>query len=266
MRLFVSSDIEGTTGITAWDETEWSTPRSVYFREQMTREVSAACEGAIDAGFDDIWVKDAHDSARNILPDKLPEPVKLLRGWIGDTHSMMGGINRNSFDAVIFTGYHSWAAGNGNPLAHTMNTENEYVKINGEFVSEFVINAYIAGYYGVPVCFVSGDKALCEQARQYVPNITSFAVNEGIGGAVLSINPNLAVRLMREKVKESLSGDLSLCKVRMPESFDIEIRFRKHQSALHMSNYPNASLEDNKTVRFVTSEWLQAMKFIDFAI
>lgn len=82
MKLFISSDIEGTTGITAWDETEWSDPRSLYFREQMTREVTAACEGAADAGFGEIWVKDAHDSARNIIPDRLPENVKLLRGWM----------------------------------------------------------------------------------------------------------------------------------------------------------------------------------------
>ena len=72
-RLFISSDIEGTCGIAHWDETELTKPDSAPFRQQMTREVSAACEGALSAGCEDILIKDAHDSARNLFPDQLPE-------------------------------------------------------------------------------------------------------------------------------------------------------------------------------------------------
>lgn len=268
MKLFISSDIEGTTGITAWDETEWSDPRSLYFREQMTREVAAACAGAADTGCDEIWVKDAHDSARNIIPDRLPENVKLLRGWIGDMHSMMGGINRieGGFDAAVMTGCHSWATGEGNPLSHTMNGANQYVKINGTAAPEFMINAYIAGYYNVPVCFVSGDRALCEFAKTLIPNITAVAVNEGIGGAVLSIHPVLAVNRIREGVYNALSGDISACAVNMPDRFEIEINFKKHTDAYTRSCYPGVEKISSTAVLYKTADWLEAMRFMNFVL
>lgn len=78
MKVFISSDIEGTCGIVSWSETEASHADSAYFRRQMSREVAAACEGAIEAGADEIVVKDAHDSARNIDPLLLPRGVRLL--------------------------------------------------------------------------------------------------------------------------------------------------------------------------------------------
>ena len=45
----------------------------------MTLEVKAACEGAIKAGAEEIWVKDAHDSGRNIDHNLLPKNTKLIR-------------------------------------------------------------------------------------------------------------------------------------------------------------------------------------------
>ena len=116
MNVFISADIEGTCGITDWSKTERSTPYDYnYFRKQMTMEVRAACEGAAAGGADGIFVRDAHDSARNIDPSQLPERVRIMRGWSGDLLSMMSGLDRGSFDAVLFTGYHAWAACGGNP-------------------------------------------------------------------------------------------------------------------------------------------------------
>ena len=46
MKLFISADIEGTSGIAHWNETERTIPHDYdYFAGQMTREVTAACEG-----------------------------------------------------------------------------------------------------------------------------------------------------------------------------------------------------------------------------
>ena len=77
MKLFLSADIEGTTGITRWEETENGHSRYPYFANQMTREVAAACEGAMRAGVTDILIKDAHDSACNLIPNLLPEETRL---------------------------------------------------------------------------------------------------------------------------------------------------------------------------------------------
>lgn len=77
----------------------------------------------------------------------------------------MVGLDTDRFEAVAFTGYHSGAGCSGNPLSHTMHRFVEEIRLNGESVSEFVINALIAAYYHIPVVFLSGDKALCEYAE-----------------------------------------------------------------------------------------------------
>ena len=72
MKIFISADIEGVTGAADWNETDKAHADYSEFREQMTAEVVAACEGAIKAGAQEVWVRDAHDSARNIIAAKLP--------------------------------------------------------------------------------------------------------------------------------------------------------------------------------------------------
>ena len=164
-RIFLSADIEGTCGIAHWDETELGKPDYEPFRHQMTREVAAACEGAFAAGCEDLLIKDAHDSARNLIPSELPERVSIFRGWGSDIHSMMSGIDA-SFTGAIFTGYHSSSNTDANPLSHTMNLDNVSVRINGIQASELVINTFAAALYDVPVLMVTGDLGVCEQAKR----------------------------------------------------------------------------------------------------
>ena len=265
MKIFISADIEGTTGIAHWDETEKNHPDWKYFSDQMSREVAAACQGAMDAGCDDIVVKDAHDSARNINPRLLPECVRLHRGWERKPGSMMAGLDA-SFDGCVFTGYHSGAGWNTSPLSHTMNLANCYVKINGERVSEMTINAMAAACLGVPLLCVTGDKGLCEAVRAANPHIETVAVNEGCGNGVLSIHPELALRRIREAVKRSMEKpDLKLMLYPLPDRFEVEICYKKHASALSGAQYPGVRQIDDTTVSYETRDYaevLRAFKFI----
>ncbi len=266
MRVFISADIEGTCGITSWAETERSTPMDYNpFQKQMTREVKAACEGAIEAGAGEVFVRDAHDSARNLDPAALPEAIRIMRGWTGDPLSMMSGVDKGPFDAVLFTGYHAWASCGGNPLSHTMNLKNDVVTLNGVRMSEFMMNAYTAGYYGVPVVFLSGDKALCDFARELIPGITTVPVNEGCGGAVTSIHPDVAVRQIREGAAKAVRNAKN-CAVPMPDKFDMTVRFREHQRAYSKSFYPGARLEDEKNVCFSADDWYEMLRFAHFVL
>lgn len=89
MKIYVTADIEGVTGATHWDETDQKNAYYAQLREQMTAEVAAACEGALSAGATEIWVKDAHGWARNIIPAELPREVQLVREWSGHPFAMM---------------------------------------------------------------------------------------------------------------------------------------------------------------------------------
>jgi len=266
MKVFLSADMEGTCGIVSWPETERNTPFDYTpMQKQMTREVAAACRGVLAAGAEEVLVKDAHDSARNIDPAGLPRGIRMNRAWSGDLLSMMNGLNQEKFDAVIFTGYHSWAGCPGNPLSHTMNQRNEYVTLNGVRMSEFLMNAYTAGYYNVPVPFLSGDKPLCDFARELIPNITTVAVNEGIGGAVVSMHPQAALQAIREGAEQAARKAAS-CPVILPDHFDTVIRFRDHRIAYSKCFYPGACLEDEKNVCFSSDDWYEMLRFYHFVL
>lgn len=269
MNVFISSDIEGTCGVAAWSETEPGKTGGdyEYFRAQMSREVAAACRGALAAGAERVLVKDAHDSARNIDPSVLPEAVQINRGWAGDIYSMMSGIQRGEWDAVAFTGYHAAAGCSGNPLSHTMNLSVDWIEINGVRASEFTLNAYMAGYHRVPVCFLSGDEALCESARRMIPDIATVPVNRGDGNSATSLHPALAVRRIEETLRGQLeSGAYRRCIVPMPAKFEIVIRYKEHRTAYRASFYPGVEQTEEKTIRFTCVDYRDAMCLFQFVL
>ncbi len=266
MKLYISSDIEGTCGINHWNETEATKPGDYsQFAKLMTAEVAAACESAIECGAS-VTVKDAHDTARNIILEELPRGTTLIRGWSKDILSMMSGLNDDKYDAVAFTGYHSEATSDGNPLAHTMTTRLQSVKINGTPASEFVMNAYIAAYYGVPIVFVSGDEALCETAKRMIPDIVTVATKKGKGAATVSPHPADARDEIRAGIKKALSGDISRCKLELPEYFEIEVCYKDFREAYSASFYPGAKLINANTVAFEADDYLDIMRFDKFCM
>ena len=266
MKVFISSDMEGTCGIVSWPETERSAPFDYSpAQKQMSREVAAACRGALAAGAEEVLVKDAHDSARNIDPTVLPRGIRMNRAWSGDLLSMMSGLNKEEFGAVFFTGYHAWAGCPGNALSHTMNGRNNRVSLNGVWCSEFLINAYTAGYFGVPVAMITGDSAICAFAKELIPAITTVPVNVGCGGGVTSLHPDEAVERIEAAAKEAVAHAAE-CVVPMPESFHMEIEFVKHNMAYSKHFYPGAYLKEDKTVCFDSTDWYEMLRFCHFVL
>ena len=263
MKVFISVDIEGITGVTSWSETEIENQEHKQCAEQMTRETIAACEGAIAMGAKEILIKDAHDSARNINSAQIPKCAKISRGWTNTPDSMVAGLDE-TFDAAVFIGYHSGSGYDGNPLSHTMSLNNNYIKINGEIGSEFIINSYLAANYGVPVVFLSGDKMLCETAKKFNKGIETVAVKEGIGGASISINPELSCELIKEGVKNALKHT-SACKIDVPEKFEVEISYKEHTRAKRASYFPGVTQTGPYTVKYTANninEFSATMMFI----
>lgn len=264
MKVYISADIEGITGTTHWNETEKNLPDWVPFAKQMTDEVVAAVNGAIEAGADEIVVKDAHDSARNIDINALPEEVTLIRGWMRDPMSMISGIDE-SFDALILIGYHNAGGTVTNPLAHTMSASKLHsIKINDEYASEFLLHTYAAALYDVPVVFVSGDKGLTDDVKKLNPNILTLPVKDGIGAATININPKKAIRQTQELVKTALEKDLNSMKVQLPKEFKVEVEFKDHISAYRNSFYPGAEFKEPRMVTFNTNNYFEVLRLIHF--
>ncbi len=267
-RIFISADIEGTCGIAHWDETEQGKQGYELFRRQMTCEVAAACEGAQAGGSDDVLVKDAHDSARNLLTDELPENVSIFRGWGSDVHSMVSGLDA-SFAGVMFTGYHSSSNTDTSPLCHTMNLDNVSVKINGIQASELVINAFAAAMYDVPVLMVTGDLGVCEQAKRLNPHIFTVPVQKGRGNGTVSIHPKEAVRRIRETAEQAVREGIEHPErfvIDMPNKFDVEIEYVKHFRARRAGFYPGAHQIGPRTVRYSSDAYLDVLRFFLFCL
>ncbi len=263
MKIYLSADIEGITGTTHWDETEKKQADYEEFREQMTAEVAAACEGALNAGASEIWVKDAHDSARNIIAARLPPEAKLVRGWSGHPYLMMDGLD-STFQAALMIGYHSRAGSSANPLSHTMSGSDLYVKINERYASEFLINSYTAALENVPVVFVSGDAGLCEDAASLIPGLTGVAVKQGLGDATINIQPQLAEEKIRTGVQKALEADLLRCRLQLPQHFTVEISYKNHAKAYGSSFFPGACLKDANTILFEADHYFDVLRLFSF--
>jgi D-amino peptidase len=265
MKIFISADIEGVTGATHWDETDPQKPDYSEFRDQMTAEVAAACEAAYEAGATEVWVKDAHGPARNLKAAKLPQDIKLMRGWSGHPFGMVEGLDE-TFDALLLIGYHSRGGSSGSPLAHTITGKVSRLIINDLFASEFLLSLYSAALVGVPVVFVSGDEGLCEEAKALCTAITTVAVKRGIGDSTISLHPTLAVKLIKDGVKNALRGNIDECKVALPDQFSVALHFNNHQRAYRASFFPGAHLSAAETVHFESNEFFEVLRFLSFVL
>lgn len=246
-RIFISTDIEGVTGVTSWCETEYGGQGYDWACRQMSLETAAACKAVLRAGYQPV-VKDGHGSALNIDPDLLPRGTELIRGWMVSPYGMMAGLDE-IFSGVVYIGYHAKAGSNGSPLAHTVEEPNfNWIKVNGQIASEFSLNADLADQMGVPSLFISGDADICADAEKVYPGIEALPVKKCIGNATWNMTPEEAVEKIEEKVFRVCS---SLPAARTLESeYTMEIYFRQHTDAKNAAWYPGAEKIDGHRVAY----------------
>lgn len=263
MKVFISADMEGTAGIANWNEADRDHPDYAQFRDLMTAEVVAACEGARAAGASEVVVKDAHESGRNLMIDRLPDYCRVIRSWSGHPDSMMFGLSPD-FAAAIYTGYHSKAGTEANPLAHTSNLRISRLLLNGEVASEFTVNALCAARYGVPSALIAGDAGICADARAMVPGIGTVETLEGFGPATVSLAPARARAAIREGVEAALRGDMSGRLPVMADRHEVVIEFVNPIDAYRASWYPGARKHGPRAVAFDAVEFFEIQRALRF--
>ena len=263
MKVYISVDIEGVAGITHWDEAEKGHADWLEFREIMTREAIAAIEGARAAGATEIWLKDAHDSGRNLITTLLPEGVTLVRDWSGHPYSMIQEID-GSFVGLVMIGQHTGVGSEGNSLAHTLNTRTHMITLNGTPVSEFRLCALAAASLGVPVVFISGDRALMDDVEKTNPHIGRLAIKEGRGHSTISMTPVAAQKAIKAGVEKSLRGKLKDCLLSLPSRFMLDVTYHSPALAYEKSFYPGCQYVGNRTNRVETDNIFDVMRALRF--
>ncbi|MDB5661161.1 MAG: peptide transporter [Cypionkella sp.] len=265
MKVFISADIEGTAGITEHAEGNREHPEWAEFREYMTDELVAACQGARAAGATEILVKDAHASARNLILSKLPDYVSIVRGWSGHPDLMMFGLD-DGFDAAIYTGYHDRAGADSNPLAHTLTGRIQRILLNGVPASEFTLNSHCAARYGVPSVFLSGDRGMCDAAKAAIPGIVTVATSEGFGPASRSMSPARSTVAIREGVQAALSTAPKGGLPARSDLWELEIEFTNPVDAYRGSWYPGMDYPAPRILRFRSNDFFEVQRAIRFTV
>jgi D-amino peptidase len=258
MKVLISADMEGVTGVTCPDDCEPGHPRWQYHRRFLTSDVNAAVAGFAEAGATEILVNEAHANQRNLLLDELDERATLLIG----THKplgMMEGIDRLP-DAVAFVGYHT-GAGAAGVLAHTYlpNTITA-VRLNDEPTSEGLMNARLAAEFGVPVALVTGDDLTCADAQHYAPGSVGVAVKTCVDRySAICLPPNVSAKRIREGAARALRA-LPRPAELAPDGYTYEVAFDAAHLAPLVTYIPGIEQVDDLTVRFTLPTMYEAIR------
>jgi D-amino peptidase len=256
-KIFVTIDMEGITGLVDWHQTGGDTPEYDHYRRLMAGDLNAVIEGALEAGVKDIVVSDAHGKMRNINPWEINEAATLIRGS-PKPYRMMAGID-SDFDAALFVGYHAMRGTMNAILCHTYTLGVMSVSINGVQMGEFGLNASLAGYYGVPAVFISGDQAVAEEATNLVPKIHKAIVKRGMGRySAQCLPPEKTGPLIKSVVTESLSNIKNIEPLVIESPIELRIELSTVNKADEASTLPYVERVDGRTLKAVFDNYPMA--------
>ncbi len=258
MKLYISIDMEGIWGITSKEQVHPEGKHYQQGRELMTEELNLVVETLLNLGVKEILVNDSHGPMDNVLIEKLHHSVSLITG----NHkplSMMEGI-KEDFDGVLFIGYHPRASTNNGIFDHTYSGKTiESVTVNGKTLSEGGLNAYLAGYFNVPVIFASGDDVFTKQIIEEIGLLPTLAVKETISRyAAKHCSKENLKNLYKEHLDKAINSSHKSFK--MSELVKAEIRFKENYMLLKPLLLDNVEKVDAKTVTFISNNYLSFYK------
>tara|TARA_B100000315_G_scaffold193949_1_gene184516 strand:- start:112 stop:993 length:882 start_codon:yes stop_codon:yes gene_type:complete len=265
-KIYISSDMEGVVGAVTGEQMGPSGFEYQQFREFMTAEVNAAIEGARSAGAGEILVADSHGNGQNLLIDKLPKDVKIVRSWPRPL-DMVGGLD-DSFDGIIFLGYHASSDNLTGVRAHTFSSGRlTSVKLNGTPVTEGAWNAAIAGELGVPVIMVSGDDAAVEEVSSLVGNVEGAVVKWALSfHSAKTLQPDAAYDLIREKAARAVKNIKKYKPYKVKNPVTVEMGFKNYSPVEILSYLSMFERTGSHTTRFSAKTMEEAARIITFVL
>ena len=172
---------------------------------------------------------------------------------------MMEGIDE-SFDAVLFIGYHAKAGTPDSPLAHTMNGNIKDISINDVSLPEAGVNALIAGLYDVPVIFLSGDVAICKQSKDLFGNIETVAVKEGFGSSSLNVHPVVGRNMIKEGVKKAIARFNEFKPYKLAAPYNMVLKLNSDDLRGNKKMYPGTEKTDKGEFTFKSNDLEEVLK------
>lgn len=264
LKIYISADMEGVVGVVSGEQLSPAGFEYNRFREFMTGEVNAAIEAARMAGATEIVVSDSHGNGQNLLIEKLPNDVTLVRSWPRPL-MMMQGIDE-TFDGAIFIGYHSGTTNSQGVRAHTISSVRlADVRLNATSMPEAGINAAIAGHFNVPVIMISGDDAAVAEAQALIGGIEGAVVKWNYGfHSARTMMPEAAYVLIREKVKRAIARIKDFKPYQLKTPVQLDVRFKNYRPAEVLSYLSIVERTDSHSIRFIGKDIIEVSKFLEF--
>ena len=264
LKVYISVDMEGIAGIVTADQLSPTGFEYARAREFMTGEALAAIAGARDAGATQIVVSDSHGNGENLLIDKFPPDVTIIRSWPRPL-MMMEGID-SSFTAAVFIGYHASTTNPAGVRAHTISSAHlAAVELNGTAMPESGINAAIAGYFGVPIVAISGDNVAVAEAQALIGAMEGAVVKQAISfHAAATMTPEAAQLLVRQKVKAGVQRHASLHPYVVRSPVRLDVTFKNYTPAEMLTFLPIVQRTSSHGIRFEGRDILQVSRFLEF--
>ncbi len=265
-RIYISADMEGVVGAVTGEQLGPSGFEYQRSREFMTEEVLAAIRGARAAGATEFLVSDSHGNGQNLLIDRFPKDVQIVRSWPRPL-GMMEGIDE-TFDAAFFIGFHSSTSNMEGVRAHTFSSATlTDVRLNGKSVSEASFYAAVAGHFGVPVVMISGDDAIVAEARSQIGDLEGAVVKWAKSfHSAQTLTPDAAYEIIEVAARRGVERLDDFRPVAIEGNVEIEIQFKHYRQPEILSYLAVVERIDSHSIRFVGNDILEVARFTQFVI
>ena len=205
-RILLALDLEGVNNVSGEpymglgrDSEQWE-----IARKQAAQEINAAAEALFDAGAEKVGLWDNHAGGGNVIPEDLDGRIELIAPT---PRTPRMSFAAGEFDAICYFGYHAMEGTLGGVLAHTMSSKSiQYYKLNGKYIGEIDMDAYIAASHGMPSRFFAGGDIACRQAARAVSGIVTVETKKELerNRAIFRENGELFSQI-KQKIVEAVS-------------------------------------------------------------
>lgn len=259
-RVYISVDMEGISGIADSSQLSSGQPEYNRYRKLTVQDVNAAVEGAWAGGAGPILVNDSHGSMRNVVIEDLDPRARLISHSF-KPYGMLEGLD-DTFDAVVFIGYHAKA---GSPIgfaAHTGSGVVRDLRVNGRSVGEAGLNALLAAWYGVPVALGTGDQIAAEQIKDAAPGARVVVVKRALNQRAVELRP---LSVVHDEIKEGTAAAVKESRRGTPQrasAYRVELQFNGTAHADVAEGLPQIERTAPDTIAFTVPTMPQAYRLI----
>ena len=252
--VFLITDAEGVAGVCRQAQTE---PTNTEMQRLLTGEINAAVRGFLSGGADEVWVWDGHDGSQTLSALTIEPRAKLIMGALGPKMLLERG-----FVAVGFLGQHARANRERAVMAHSYSSLGaQKMTMNGKEVGEIETRTALAGWFHVPVIFLSGDRAAAEDLHDIVPQAEVAVVKEGLGYySCITLSAPAAATLIEQKAEAAFRklSQIPPYRVEGPVEIVVETSTRSTPSADTEHLPPGIEHTGPRTTRYSGKDFIEA--------